>query len=220
MSVRNAIERARAHLAGLGIAAGVEFGPALTESKLRELLDAGGDPRCPESVLAVYHELGDGFCFRWSEDQSPDAPMDDEAHKADLTFPPLSVLIQRRLESSTVWWVTQDFSGFNVDDVELANRTGRGMANWSWFYEEPNGDELCVDFATGQIVYHQHDWFDCGTGGNGDLMGADLPAFLTRWATVCFTCPGGRYWPEALTPEGVAWTPEFFTAKYILSSAR
>jgi hypothetical protein len=201
----------------MGIAPILEFGPTRDDAEWQRIVRSAGDPPCPESLLALYREIGDGFQIQWSEVLDPSAPFDDGAHDAQVTFSPLSVLIDRRHEYRNCWWATADFAEYHVDDPELATRTAQRMCQWTWFCDEPNGDRLCIDFASGEVVYDQHDWHDAGSGANGDLMAADILTFLEGWASVCFTPPRGRYWPDCFTPAGVAWTPDYFTARYVLS---
>jgi hypothetical protein len=203
----------------MGIAPIVKYGTARDDSQRERIAASADDPPCPESLLALYREIGDGFQFQWSEVLDPSAPFDDEAHDAKVTFPPLSVLIERRHEYRDGWWATADFSEYHVDDPELATRTAQCMRQWTWFSEEPNGDRLCIDFATGEVVYDQHDWHDAGSAANGDLMSSDILTFLEGWASVCFTAPRGRYWPDCFMPTGVAWTPDYFSARYVLSES-
>ncbi len=199
------------------IATNVEYSPVRQDSEWESLAESAGVLPCPKSLLALYHEIGDGFRFQWSEDLDPAVPIDDEAHDAHVTFPPLSVLIERRHEYRNGWWGTADFAEYHVNDPELATRTAQRMRQWTWFSDQPNGDRLCIDFATGEVVYVHHDWHDADSGANGDLMAADILTFLEGWASVCFTRPRGRYWPECFTPAGVAWTPDYFTGRYVLS---
>ncbi len=63
------------------------------------------------------------------------------------------------------------------------------MRSWLPFYQEPDGDEFCVDLSSGKIVFNKHDWFD-GFGKiaetNGLIAGDSLTDFLQNWALFYF----------------------------------
>lgn len=206
MDLRQLTLSARDHLESLGCTVEVAFGPDIRdEASLRESAAA-----LPVSVQHVYRQIGDGFSFRWKSPRFAQRPVGDECSHAEISFPAWRTLVERASESANGWFRNESFKAYSVADPALARASAARMANWAWFHEEPNGDRLCVDFATGEVVYDEHDWFDAGTGANGHVMASDITNFLAHWAHACFATPTGRYWPDTFLETGLDWSSKFF----------
>ena len=93
------------------------------------------------------------------------------------------------------------------------------MRSWLRFADEPNG--YCLAFEIGQelcpIVYDQHDWFDTGTGFNGDPFAESLSQSWCAWASICFQSPS--WWADLATADGIDWASDEFHADYRIPSA-
>ena len=214
MSLRAAIRRARQHVENQGLPVTLHYGPELTSAQFEELLSRAGDPPIPQSVIDVYSEIGDGFHFEWQEPDAHEPPFDDDVHDGKLEFPTLATLVERRSDFANAWWASEDFAKSGYRNPDLAQEQANRMVNWTWFVDEGNGDKLCIDFATEEVVYFDHTGICDNIGENGTVMASDLREFLIGWSSVCFAGPGGQFWPDAFTDDGIDWGPEYFGDRY------
>jgi len=206
MDLRSLILNAQKYLETSGCVVAIEFGPEISD----EVSIAEMSTTMPESVQQIYRQIGDGLTFSWQSPVWDQLPFGDECESAAIEFPEWRMLVGRAAEYANGWYRYETFEGYNVTDAALAGETAARMLNWTWFHEEPNGDRLCIDLATSEVVYDQHDWFDAGTGANGHVMAVDIVTFLSHWARACFATPTGSYWPDTFIETGIDWRSTFF----------
>jgi len=111
-----------------------------------------------------------------------------------------------------------DYKFPSVEDAKLAKQIYQRMKLWLPFQIEGEADCFCIDCDSpeGAVVYHQHDWYDGGSGENGHVLASSLGAFLQSWGRVCFASPANLYWPSAFARKGVNWTSRYFPKAYII----
>jgi hypothetical protein len=173
----------------------------------------------PDNFSAFFTDFADGFEFRWERSE-------DEG--GIILIPGLT-----RLSKQQETW-QHNVRDFLRDPHSLdgcidapfrpkAFEIWRKMESWVPFLDEGDGDHFCVDTATGQIVYDQHDWFD-GFGSlaktNGILAGENLTDFLRSWSQFCFQPNKSLWWGEFAEFGAVKWEPEYFGAEFFRGHSR
>lgn len=163
----------------------------------------------PDQLKKFYLDSSDGLAFLWE-------------HGEDMGFlqiPNLRNLVKdfEGWKELVLWKDDYDFP--HTQDPKEAKKTYAAMKSWLPLIEVGGADGFCLDCASkrGAVVYHQHDWYDGGTGKNGHVLAPDLETFVARWAKVCFMSPTGLHWPSTFAKNGVRWTGQYFDPKYIMA---
>lgn len=193
------------YVRAIGLEPEFERNPPITKQRMEELRKRASIP-LPESLLALYQEIGDGMRFHWSSGE-------EEGPFANIEFEPLEDLMSEHesARSYSVEWDDSYQYPF-VDDSILAKQTALKMRNWFAFHAEGNGDMFCLDTADPScpVVFDQHDWMDGGTGDNGAVMAASLRQFMEEWSQVCFQMPTSLWWGSVLRDGRVDWNSDEF----------
>lgn len=170
----------------------------------------------PESFSSFFTDFSDGFVLNWEK---------TEDEWGTFSMPSLDQLSSERLD-----W-ERNIRSFLDDPNSLdkcidapfrakAFEIWRRMESWVPFWDEGNGDHFCVDVATGQIVYDQHDWFD-GFGllakTNGIIAGQTLSDFLENWSRFCFQSNKQLWWGEFAQFGEIKWESDYFDSNYFRS---
>ena len=173
----------------------------------------------PDSMAEFYAEIGDGLVFWWqARGERPPFANLEIPRLADITLDTLDQVAWR-----TEWEDENDFRF--TDDPALAKQTALRMRKWLPFFDEGNGDRICLDTnAPGApVVFDQHDWYDGGSGSNGHVLAASLMEFMSGWASVCFQLPCSLWWPSVFDKDGggVRWNDETeFRSPFRLDATR
>lgn len=213
LNLERMLDRVRRHLSALGIelqeqrnAPASQFDLSVAESEIGAAL--------PSDVRTLYLEFANGFLVQWALDDD----FDDADEWGCFELPSLAKLVEFRQPYRNFWMASCDRSTLRaVPDQKALEKTIADMQHWLPFWEEACGDQFCVDLRDGKIVFNEHDWFDGGDGTNGHVVAATFFEFVTKWSSVCFTCPLGSYWPDAFTENGIGWSSEHFNERYIVS---
>lgn len=198
------------HLRTLGIGYEQRVTLPLVESWFEEAEQQIGFS-LPSTIKDLYRAWGDGAVFQWESDDSLIGSID-----VCLKWPSLFELAEARRPYLNSWMYSCDFVDFHVQSPIVARNSAARMMAFLPLFVEPNGDAICLDCTTEQIVLDQHDWFDHGSGENGFLMANNLEEFLDGWKSVCFTIPKSGYWRSALNAAGVSWTSDCFPEQFII----
>ena len=210
MELQSILDPVSSHLRKKGIEPELICGPRVTEARLKKVEVKMQKP-VPLALRELYQAAGDGFVFTWSD------PKNGEL-SGSLCFAPLKELVkmQQNWRDHVMWMDDYDFP--HVDDTKLAKSTYKSMKSWVPFHGEGNGDTFCIDTATkgGAVVFHQHDWYDGGTGRNGVVMSKSLEDFVKAWSRVCFQNPSSLWWPSVFKARKVNWGSDEFNRRFVL----
>jgi cell wall assembly regulator SMI1 len=157
----------------------------------------------PVPLRAFYLSFSDGANFYWQDGEDFGA----------FTLPSSKEMGAGRKEWEKMA-LTPDEDFPLVEDAALARATLAEMRRWLPLDEDGEGDKLCLDCGAGggAVRYHQHDWFDGGSGRNGLVLAPDFDAFLVAWSRACFFWPS--WWPGTVGDDGVDWGGDGFPARY------
>jgi cell wall assembly regulator SMI1 len=200
-------KRVTRHLNKLDIVPKLTKLPPLDMSMLRGLRQKLG-LSLPADLHDLYLNYAGGLMYSWFAEGAFGA----------LQIPmPKDLSKQLRGWKELVLWM-DDYDFPHVKNSTLARKTYAKMKHWLPLIGEGNGDGFCLDCAssTGAVVFHQHDWYDGGSGDNGHVVAPDLRRFIENWATVCFTSPRQLFWTETFVARGVSWTRKHFKTEYII----
>jgi hypothetical protein len=201
-------QRITAHLHKLGIEPTfITFKPA-GESTLQKAEKKIG-LILPDQLRNFYLTYSNGFLFHW------------ERKKASgfCEIPSLGRLVKicAGWKENVLWMRNKDFLQSNYP--LLARQTYARMQSWIPLLAEGDRSGFCIESGSrgGPVVFHEHDWFDGGTGMNGHMIAPTFSQWIENWSGVCYSGPKNLYWPATFTQEGVAWTGQYFPHKYIVT---
>lgn len=207
----DAIESAANHVRRQGVAVDLSLNEPPGAATIRAARQAC-PLALPEQLVDVYREIGDGFAMRWAahEDRGPFGMIDL------LPLQPLADNCAGRRKFAREWDDAYDFRF--TKDPRLARRTAMRMRSWLQFHAEGNGDGFCLEVGEegAPVVYHQHDWFDCGSGDNGHVVGHLLHDFLMEWARRCFQRPRELWWAAVVGKGGIDWSNREFDSRFVV----
>lgn len=193
------------HLEELGASIGM-FISTPTRSSLVERFEAEFNLSLPDAVREFYIKHADGLFLHWTIDA-----LDVQGNLTIASLNELRLARQR--------WLNSDQGpkpiAKRVEPLDTALKTWERMANWLPIWEEGNGDLGCIDAATGQIVWHCHDWADGGDGTNGYVIESDILNLIRNWASVCFSTPKSLSWwhVTSATQDAADWNSDEFDAR-------
>jgi cell wall assembly regulator SMI1 len=197
MELQSILSPVSNHLRKKGIEPELICGPRVTEARLKKA-EIKMQKTIPAGLRELYQTAGDGVVFTWVD-------------------PALKELVkmQQNWRDHVMWMDDYDFP--HVDDPKLAKNTYKSMKSWVPFHGEGNGDTFCIDTATkrGAVVFHQHDWYDGGTGRNGTVMAKSLEDFAEAWSKVCFQTPASLWWPSVFKAQKVNWGSNEFNRRFV-----
>jgi len=166
----------------------------------------------PESYIEFITRLANGLELSWHADESPFASFEMATLQSSIDGA-LGMRDWRFYDDAAA----RKYGFPYVDDSELAMVTNRLMHNWIPIHAEGNGDHFSINLnpdGFGAVIFDQHDWLDGGTGHNGYIMAADLPAFIESWSAVCFSRPRSLWWKSVLYENGVNWGSNEFDDRF------
>jgi hypothetical protein len=174
----------------------------------------------PKEFSNFYNEIGDQFLFQWSK-----SPEFDKLSSGMIAIPTPEVLAdQFEKRSKHTAWMSEKDAFVNCVDAEYhdaAAQIVQRMKSWLPFWKEGNGDQFCIDLATGEVVLDNHSWFDGFYGdayATGVIAGANFLDFFARWANVCFMCPTSLWWMSLADGPRLSWNPEEFNSRFVIES--
>jgi hypothetical protein len=210
LNIREIFDKVTLHLDGLGIRPQLSSNEPASAAELAEAeREIAGT--LPRDLKSLYLEYANGFTFRWSVDDD----FDNADERGCFELPDLPALIRYREPFRDSWAESLDLS--DIPNPDLAADTVSKMRRWLAFWEEPNGDQFCIDLGDGKVVFNQHDWFDGGDGFNGHLAAGTFSEFVLSWSHVCFARPLGLYWPDTFSAQGINWNAENFDERYMIT---
>ena len=193
-----------------GVACAIRKRAPITEAVLSGLEQQAG-LSLPAEVRAMVVGYADGVRISWSAE-------DDEGPFANLELPTTRHLIQAKTRwvQDSLWMGDAELA--KLPDPAAAQRMLERMKSWWPLATFGDGNAICVEGTGGaeSVVYHEHDWFDVGSGKHGVVVAASWEAFLEAWAEVCFQMPASLYWPTVLSAEGVDWSSSGFSERFRL----
>lgn len=159
------------------------------------------------TVRWFYQTVGDGVYYRW----------ESEEHGLHIFYvPSIKDLLKdkRRIEVVAKHWL--EAKGENSDILAQF----RKALSWAPITNEGNGDSLCWDLATGEVVFDNHSFFDgqTETPFNGRIAGDTMVDFIRNWSRFCFQDPTGLWWgalEEGNDPK-LHWKPDYFPSDCVL----
>ncbi len=197
-------------LSSRGIDVDCRSGELLSDRKLTRAAKKLGFDLHP-TVRWFYQTIGNGFLYSW----------ESESHGyRSLFIPSLKDLIKdkRRIERVAHHWLNSPKEA-NLDP-EIRSQFEKAL-HWAPLTDEGDGDSICWDLATGEIVYDDHDFFDTRDRPliNGRVAGETLIAFIIHWSRFCFSKPKD-YWWGALVDHAetdLCWDPKYFHEDLVIS---
>lgn len=163
----------------------------------------------PPEVGVFYRQFSDGYSFVWEHDSGAQGLFEILSYQ--------SALDEKQSAIDQVHdWVKKGgdprayFSHCGIDDgVKIA----RSHKQWWPLFDEGNGDYVCLDGGSGEVVWFQHDWFDGILAPPSRVILAEsLSELVVRWSERRFVRLEGLYWGVFGDSGRVEWTQKYFPA--------
>lgn len=201
------------HLAESGIELSVKRQPPVGGQHISQAERSIGHP-LPADLREAYIDFADGFEVFWKHGRS----------KTDWDFgrfslPSLSELVQgyERFHQATALQYENSEEFF--DDLLAVRNVLARMMHWAVLWNTGgDGDLVCLDLDSGNVVFHEREWSFYDPPENGKIIASQIYQLIDEWGSVCFLdfpgCPGD------CPAQGRPATPEYNHREYMLPSGK
>ncbi len=165
----------------------------------------------PGDLRNLYARFTNGFELFWEDCRSP-----NDFDFARFRVPELKWFVERTIQFRDEASEEYQAAGNYFERVEEARAILRRMLSWGVLWDTGgDGNLVCIDFETGQVLFHEREWSFYESYVNGSLIAASLNALIDEWGDVCFLnfpgCPGD------CPAHGESAVPEYGRQQYNIS---